>query len=73
VSARYLTKDDDTVDLIAWNYYGRQDRRIVERVLEANFGLADHGPILPAGILVILPELDADTQQDASDAVKLWD
>jgi phage tail protein X len=71
MSAEYRTKEGDTVDLIAWTYYGRQDKRIVEQVLEANYGLADHGPELPAGLLVILPEIDA--AQAGEGGVKLWD
>jgi phage tail protein X len=67
----YRTKEGDTVDLIAWSFYGRQDARVVERVLEANPGLADYGPELPAGVLVYLPELTADTEQTGG--VKLWD
>lgn len=72
MSSKYLTKEGDTVDYVAWKFYGRQDNRIVERVLDANFGLAEHGPILPVGLTITLP--DVDTQSDASSAgVKLWD
>lgn len=66
----YRTKDGDTVELVAWNFYGRQDNRIVERVLEANYGLADYGPVLSAGLLISLPDI-AETQ--TSQGVKLWD
>jgi phage tail protein X len=68
---QYRTKEGDTVDLIAWTFYGRQDNRIVEQVLEANYGLAEYGPELPAGLLVNLPELAVDEEQ--AGGVKLWD
>lgn len=60
----------DTVDLVCWAYYGRTDG-IVEQVLEANPGLAAHGPVLPVGIQITLPELAATPQQTPQ--VHLWD
>jgi len=65
----YRSKDGDTVDLIVWRYYGRQNNLIVERVLEENPGLADHGPSLPAGLRIALPEI-AEEQQ--TESVRLW-
>jgi len=65
----YRSKEGDTVDLIAWRYYGRQNDLIVERLLEANPGLADYGPELPAGLRIALPEID-DEQQ--TESVRLW-
>lgn len=67
---QYRTKDGDTVDFIAWKFYGRQDNRIVEQVLDANLGLADVGPSLPAGLLVTLPAIDL---KPTAKGVKLWD
>lgn len=66
----YIASAGDTVDYIAWRVYERQDARVVERLLEANPGLADHGPKLPAGTIVTLPELDAKTERAT---VRLWD
>lgn len=65
----YRSKQGDTVDLIAWGHYGRQDNRIVERVLEANPGLADYGATLPDGVLVELPEIAA---APVEKGVRLW-
>lgn len=70
MSAVYITSEGDSADLIAWKYYGTQGARVVEQVLEANPGLADLGPLLPAGITVTLPEIDT-TQKVAG--VRLWD
>ena len=66
----YLTRDGDTVDLIAWRYYGRQDGQVVEQVLDANRGLADHGPVLPPGLSVLLPDIPEPEQVQG---VRLWD
>lgn len=65
----YRSKDGDTVDRIAWQHYGRQNERVVERVLDANPGLADHGPVLPEGVRVALPEI---AQEQETGSVRLW-
>lgn len=66
---RYRTSEGDTVDYIAWRHYGATDRRIVETLLQANPGLADRGDVLPAGVLVTLPEVEP---VQAKRGVKLW-
>lgn len=66
----YITSEGDTADYIAWKYYGTQDGDVVERLLEANPGLADRGPVLAAGVTVSLPEIEAAT---VTQGVKLWD
>lgn len=65
-----MTSDGDTADYIAWKHYGTTDALVVEQLLDANKGLADMGPVLPAGVLVRLPEID--TTQKAR-GIKLWD
>lgn len=69
---QYRTKDGDTVDGICWRYYGTQagTATAVALVLEANPGLADHGPVLPAGVSVLLPDLPTPV---AEQGVSLWD
>lgn len=66
---KYRTKDGDVLDAICLEYYNKDG--MLEAVYEANTGLADHGPVLPSGVLVILP----DAQEDAPEAptVRLWD
>jgi phage tail protein X len=68
MSQTYCTKDGDTVDAIAWLHYGREAAAV--DILEANPRLADHGPILPAGVQVTLPDLPAPVEPAA---VRLWD
>jgi len=67
---KYRTRDDDVLDRICWRHYGREDALV--RVLDANPGLADRGPVLPAGLVIELPELP-DAGADADAPVRLWD
>lgn len=69
MSVKYRTKDGDQIDAICWKHYGREN--VAEAVLEANPRLADYGLKLPAGIVIILPDLDAPAA--ASSTIKLWD
>jgi phage tail protein X len=64
----YRTLDGDVLDWICWRYYGRQSGA-VEAVLAANVGLAERGPIYPAGVRVTLPELAEPVRQPT----RLWD
>ncbi|WP_459901976.1 tail protein X [Desulfobaculum senezii] len=66
---RYRTKDGDMVDAICQRHYGRT-AGVVESVLEANPGLADFGPVLDAGVVIVLPELPA---PEPDEGVSLWD
>lgn len=59
----------DTVDLLCWRHYGRT-AGVTEAVLEANPGLAEHGPVLPNGLAVELPDQPT---QPAATRLQLWD
>lgn len=61
---------NDTVDSICWRYYG-QSSGYVEKVLEANPNLSAHGPILPMGAAIQLPDIQ--TQQQTTQTIQLWD
>jgi len=67
---KYTTKEGDTVDYIAWRTYGTQTGQVVELLLDANRGLADRGPILPAGLKLNLPDMPEPEQENG---VRLWD
>jgi phage tail protein X len=60
----------DTVDAICWRHYGRT-AGVTEAVLEANPGLADHGPVIPQGTSVTMPA-QAPIANDRK-TVNLWD
>ncbi|MGR2709555.1 phage tail protein [Pseudomonas sp. IB20] len=63
------TNQNETVDALCWRFYGRT-AGVTETVLEANPGLADHGPILPQGLVVNMPE--AQTSAPQRQMVQLW-
>lgn len=64
------TQQNDTVDALCWRHYGRT-AGVVEAVLNANPGLADQGPVLPAGLLVTLPDQQAAAPERQT--VSLWE
>lgn len=67
---RYVTSEGDSVDNIAYGYYGNQTGR-TEAIYAINPGLAAKGPMLPVGIVVVLPP---DTGEPVSTpVVSLWD
>lgn len=68
--ATVIANQGDTVDAICWRYYGRT-AGVTETVLGANPGLAEHGPIIPHGTPVTLP--DAAPQVEQRQVVNLWD
>ena len=63
--------EGDTVDLVCWRELGRTGR-VVEDVLLANPGLADRGPVLPNGTVVVLPESVVERTETVV-TVQLWD
>lgn len=65
-----LTREGDTVDLVLWRTRG-STAALTEQTLELNPGLADRGPVLPAGVPIILPAAAAPAA--VRETVKLWD
>lgn len=63
------THQGDTVDALCWRHLGTT-QGVVERALELNPGLAQRGPVLPAGVLIELPEAPTTTTRPT---VNLWD
>ena len=63
------TVEGDTADIICLREFG-YTQAVTEQLLEANPGLADHGPTLPPGIEVVLP---AQPQVGTSDTINMWD
>ena len=71
-STTYITKDGDMVDLICYRHYGRT-ADVTEAVLAANVGLAARGPVLPAGIEIILPDYGTPEQRPVEkETIRLW-
>lgn len=69
MTTTYETRDGDVLDYICWRHYRRQSGA-VEAVLEANPGLADRGPVFPAGVTITLPDLPA---PEATAVIRIWD
>ena len=69
MSRTVVTKAGDVVDQLALAAYG-YTTGATEAVLDANPGLPAAGPVLAAGLSVVLPDL-ADPQQALQ--VQLWD
>lgn len=63
----YRTLDGDMLDAICKAELG--DEAQTPRVLDANPGLADLGPVYPAGLLIRLP---APAPKAARRTVRLW-
>lgn len=69
MSRKITTRDGDVVDMIALEAYGRT-AGATEAILDANVGLAELGPILPAGVVIILPDV---AERSLIETVQLWD
>lgn len=67
---RVKTQQGDTVDLLCWRHFGRT-AGLVEVVMEMNPGLAEHGPVLPHGLVVEIPAAPED--KPATPLIKLWE
>lgn len=67
----YKTRAGDVVDEIAWRHYGIVNAAILRSVFAANPSLADAGGVLPAGLDVTLPDIEAPAT--VSEGVTLWD
>ena len=68
--AQYRTRDGDILDAICKAWYS-ESSRYTEAVLEANPGLADLGPMLPAGVVIDLPEFPELSVRPG--LIRLWD
>lgn len=64
----YTTKNGDMLDKVCWDYYGPR-QGAYELVMDANPGLAKVGPILPSGMVLVMPELPA---IEKNGTVSLW-
>jgi len=63
----FSTKSFDVLDAICKEHYGREDQ--VTAVLDANPGLAAFGPVLPAGLTIVLPDLP---KPDTAPKIRLY-
>ncbi len=66
---QYITVAGDMLDEICYRHYGAENA-VTEFVLQHNHHLADQPPLLPAGVVIVLP--DVDTPERVSNSVNLW-
>ena len=64
---RMVTRDGDVLDELVWRHYGRSD--VLTAVLEANPQLAHLPPVLTAGLVIELPELQLPVE---APVIRLW-
>ena len=64
------TCDGDVLDKLCHDHYGPRAYDVAA-VYKANPGLAAQGPVLPAGLLITLPDRKAVTPERAT--IKLWE
>lgn len=67
---QYRTREGDMLDAICKAWYG-ESSRYTEAVFEHNLGLADLGAVLPAGVIIELPEFPGLTIKQGT--IRLWD
>lgn len=67
----YSTIQGDTLDLIAFKYYG-YERGTTEKLYAFNPHLVDYDFILPPGIKINLPELNR-AKANIQELITLWD
>ena len=65
---RIRSREGDVLDELCWRHYGREDG--VGAVLAANPGLAAVAPVLPAGVVIVLPDLPPPAEPEG--VVELW-
>ena len=61
----------DSVNLLLYRETGRSDDAAEQALWKLNPTLAEHGPVLPAGIWIVLPELDS--KPTPLKALTAWD
>jgi phage tail protein X len=68
MSVEYITRDRDYLDLICTNHYG-YCRGAMEIVLQTNPWLANYNGYLPAGLRIVLPDIETKPTQNV---VRIW-
>lgn len=70
---RVVALQGDTIDALCHRHLGAT-AGLVEQVLALNYGISLHGPVLPMGTLVELPDVPAPSTGAAErPLIQLWD
>jgi len=68
-----ITGEGLALDQLVWRKFRRAVPGLVEQVLALNPGLAQLGPILPVGTVVVVPVLASAQETPAREIIQLWD
>lgn len=68
-----VTAEGFTLSKLVWRLLGRQPAGYVEKVLDANPGLASLGMEIPVGTIVVFPLDEIPPETPAQEVVRLWD
>lgn len=66
-----VTGEGLTLDLILWRKFRQPMNGVIEKVLDANQGLAKLGMWLPVGTKVVIPVIDTEERSNP-DVIVLW-
>ena len=68
------TTHGDVMDALVLAHYGPAipASTALEAVFQANPGLALEGPVLPAGLTIVMPVIEAPATVVETNAVRLW-
>lgn len=69
---RVYARQNEPLDALCYRHLG-STAGLVEKTMELNPGLAVHGPFLPHGTPVDLPEITTTTAPAERALVQLWD
>lgn len=67
---KHITQEGDVLDRICLEYYRQSSSEIIKAVLDHNYGLSEKPLVLPAGIKIEIPELEAPAE--TIETINLW-
>lgn len=70
---RVVAMQGDTIDALCHRHLGTT-AGMVEQALELNYGISLHGPVLPPGTVVVLPDVPTPSAGAVTrPLIQLWD
>ena len=67
-----VASENQMLDLVIWKKFKRQMPGYLERVLDANIGLAKQLEFIPPGTRIFMPAVEDLPQKTSSEVVRLW-
>lgn len=66
------SRDRDTVQYIAWVKLNRDDDETEEQIYDLNPHLYNYGRVLPAGVIITLPDMTDTTTTEIEEQETIW-